>query len=154
MIAPELPPLDVAAVVWQIDQSVNDAATPMPRKTPEVSRSTPRPSPTAIPAAAPTSGWAAGRWDRFPSWVEQSARCIAKHESWNAGLWTAQNPVSTASGAFQFIDGTWRSVSARAGYGGYSKAKYAPPHVQAAVFAWTATHHGLSPWRGTHCPGT
>jgi len=37
---------------------------------------------------------------------------------------TAQNPTSTASGKWQFIDSTW------AGYGGYAKARYAPESVQ------------------------
>ena len=37
---------------------------------------------------------------------------------------TAQNPSSTASGKWQFLDSTW------AGYGGYAKARYAPESVQ------------------------
>lgn len=37
---------------------------------------------------------------------------------------TAQNPISTASGKWQFLDSTW------AGYGGYAKARYAPEKVQ------------------------
>lgn len=36
----------------------------------------------------------------------------------------AQNPSSTASGLWQFLDSTW------AGFGGYSKARYAPVDVQ------------------------
>ena len=38
----------------------------------------------------------------------------------------AQNPRSTASGKWQFLDSTW------AGYGGYAKARYAPEKVQDA----------------------
>jgi hypothetical protein len=38
----------------------------------------------------------------------------------------AENPVSTASGLYQFVDGTW------AGFGGYSHAAYAPVSVQVA----------------------
>jgi len=37
---------------------------------------------------------------------------------------TAQNPTSTASGKWQFLDSTW------GGYGGYAKARYAPESVQ------------------------
>ena len=36
----------------------------------------------------------------------------------------AQNPRSTASGKWQFLDSTW------GGYGGYAKARYAPEKVQ------------------------
>ncbi len=38
----------------------------------------------------------------------------------------AQNPRSTASGKWQFLDSTW------AGYGGYSSAYLAPESVQDA----------------------
>lgn len=42
----------------------------------------------------------------------------------SGGSLTAQNPNSTASGKWQFTDPTW------AGYGGYSRAMYAPEDVQ------------------------
>jgi hypothetical protein len=48
--------------------------------------------------------------------------------------YSAQNPVSTASGAYQFLDGTWQALSKKYGIGTeYSKAKYAPPEIQDAV---------------------
>lgn len=48
--------------------------------------------------------------------------------------YSAQNPVSTASGAYQFIDGTWQALTSKYGIGTeYSKAKYAPPEIQDAV---------------------
>ena len=46
----------------------------------------------------------------------------------------AQNPSSTASGAYQFIDGTWHALTKKYGIGTeYSKAKAAPPEIQDAV---------------------
>jgi len=54
------------------------------------------------------------------------AACIAKYES--GGNPRAQNPSSSASGLFQFIDGTWNH------FGGYARAMYAPVSVQLQKF--------------------
>jgi primosomal protein N' len=54
------------------------------------------------------------------------AACIAKYES--GGNPRAQNPHSSASGLFQFIDGTWNH------FGGYARAMYAPVSVQLQKF--------------------
>ncbi len=52
----------------------------------------------------------------------------------------AQNRVSTASGAYQFLDTTWGA------WDGYAKARHAPPRVQdrKAIRHWQL--HGTSPW--------
>lgn len=44
----------------------------------------------------------------------------------SSGNYQAKNKTTTASGAYQYTDGTW------AGYGGYKSARYAPQHVQDA----------------------
>lgn len=54
------------------------------------------------------------------------AACIAKYES--GGNPRAQNPSSSASGLFQFVDGTWNH------FGGYARAMYAPVSVQLKKF--------------------
>ena len=56
--------------------------------------------------------------------LDQVVEGIKLQES--GGDYTADNPTSTASGAYQYIDGTWD------GYGGYSHAGDAPPDVQDA----------------------
>lgn len=143
-------------------------ATPTPKPTPKPTpvvkkKASPAPAapkpatkkPSAAPVVRTSTGWAAAAsaWTKYPAWVESFALCVAKHESMSAGLWTAQNPVSSASGAFQYIDSSWVAYSRSAGLGGYSRAKYAPPVVQARVFAHTVTEYGLYPWKGTNCGG-
>ena len=78
--------------------------------------------------------------------------CVRAHESAEAGLYSAQNPRSSASGAYQFLDSTWRVVSGRAGHGGYARAIHAPWYVQDAVAYDTAIRRGERyHWNGTGC---
>jgi muramidase (phage lysozyme) len=83
--------------------------------------------------------------------------CVRRHESDRSGVYPhisgyrAQNPSSSASGAYQFIDSTWRGAAARAGHPGYSKAKYAPWYVQDAVALHVVKTGGKSAWNGTGC---
>ena len=77
--------------------------------------------------------------------------CVRRRES--GGDYTAENSTSTASGAYQFLDSSWRTLSARAGYGGYGgHAAYAPPEVQDAVAVWTVENIGRSPWYSASKP--
>lgn len=78
--------------------------------------------------------------------------CVRAHESDTSGSYSAQNPTSSASGAYQFIDGTWRTVSVRAGHPGYSRAIHAPAWVQDAVAYHTVySQNGKFHWNGTGC---
>lgn len=75
--------------------------------------------------------------------------CVRRHES--GGNYQAQNPTSTASGAYQYLRSTWLTMSARAGHGGYPTARSAPPWVQDAVAIYTVNSGWASAWNGTGC---
>jgi hypothetical protein len=82
--------------------------------------------------------------------------CVRHHESDRGaapyiGGYGAENPSSSASGAYQFIDSTWRTVSARAGHGGYARAVHAPWWVQDAVAMYLVNTGGKSAWAGSGC---
>jgi hypothetical protein len=73
------------------------------------------------------------------------AACIRKYES--GGNYRAQNPTSTASGAYQFINSTWRAITGRS-----DRAKDAPPSVQDAAFykLWaggSGAHHWVTAYK-------
>lgn len=76
----------------------------------------PAPAAGAQPTTWPSSLYPCGG-DLPPCYVKQRE---------SGGDYNAQNPSSSASGAWQFLDSTW------AGYGGYARAVYAPPDVQDA----------------------
>jgi resuscitation-promoting factor RpfA len=74
---------------------------------------------------------------------------LVKHFE-SGGNYTARNPQSTASGAYQFTDGTWHRYAEQIGYGSYLTASSAPPDVQDAVFHQAVITNGLGDWT---CPG-
>ena len=86
--------------------------------------------------------------------------CVRRHESDRGSYphargYQAQNPRSTASGAYQYLRSTWANVSRMAGYPGYAQAKHAPIHVQDAVTLYVINNPrqtgGRSNWNGTGC---
>ena len=70
------------------------------------------------------------------------ALCVAERESNLDPL--AVNPITGASGLFQFIPSTWSSLSELAGWGGASVFE---ARANAAVAAWTVAQYGWHPWR-------
>jgi muramidase (phage lysozyme) len=87
--------------------------------------------------------------------IEHIMKCIRHHESDTAGGYRAQNPISTASGAYQYLDGTWRAFSHQAGYAHSPRhAKNAPPWMQDAVTRWALWNGHAKSWHGTWCPWT
>lgn len=96
---------------------------------------------------------------QHPQHLNPTLACIRRHES-DRGPWphdrgyraVESTGSSTASGAYQMVDGTWRSLSRSAGLGGrWRRAKDAPPWAQDAVAWWAITHGGRSHWSGTGC---
>ena len=89
-----------------------------------------------------------------PSRSERAAtqflECVIRHES--HGNPKAENPASSASGLFQFIDGTWRHYAKRIPAARkYGHASWAPASVQWQVAVNVVLHGGHGHWRGTHC---
>lgn len=89
---------------------------------------------------------AAARRRAARSRAPRSAAAILACEN-RTGDYRAENPTSTASGRYQFVDGTFRATKA-AQAGGWTHAADAPPEVQDAAFAevWDdgrGSHH----WR-------
>ena len=110
--------------------------------------------PVQADVPAVPSGWATTSdvWAKFAPEVETFALCVAHHESWRAGLWTARSSNGLYSGAFQWNDSTWRVHARRAGISGYARAYQAPPDAQALAFAVAISkYHSWSSWNGTNC---
>lgn len=98
-------------------------------------------------------------WQSAPKWIRDLGLCIRKHESIRSGHYNAENPISTASGAYQYLDGTWVGNNKFTKVNGkrvpqYAHASSAPKWVQDAVFIHTIKHGGIKAWHGTHCSGT
>lgn len=152
-------------VVAGVDALVK-AATPAPAPTPTVTATAyvpvpgpvttvtatarPEPGPTVTVTVRPSA--ASRSLTRLSAQDEAFLRCVVHRES--RGDPKAENPHSTASGLFQFVDQTWRNVTRMSGIGTrYDRASDAPSSVQWAVARWTVKHIGRQPWDPT-VPGT
>lgn len=93
---------------------------------------------------------------QHPAHMNPFLVCVRGAESDTSGGYVAENPTSTASGAYQFVDGTWRKVAPMAGVRGYSHAAQASPFLQDQVAAFTISQPasrtgGYGNWKGDHC---
>ena len=94
---------------------------------------------TVMRAASAAPAITAGSVNGYPCGGDLPPCYVLARES--GGNPTAQNPRSTASGLWQFLDSTW------ANYAGYPKARLAPPDVQneKARLTW-AGGRGCAHW--------
>ena len=76
-----------------------------------------------------------------------AAACIRKYES--GGNYRAQNPSSSASGAYQFLDSTWRAVTGLSG----SAKDYSPATQDSAFFKLWNGGAGAGNWTTAHLCG-
>jgi hypothetical protein len=125
--------------------SASPAAAPTGRRaiqimTPTLSAlppTTSTPGATAVPLTAPAAATQPDASAVTPPVTGTTAQILSTiriRES--GGNYQAQARGSTASGAYQFIDGTWRSVTRKFNVGTeYQRAVEAPPAVQDAVAA-------------------
>jgi hypothetical protein len=150
-VAPTHDPISAAG---DYAEHMRTFAPPTPSPTPDVvvdEQEQPPPTATASPSAGKTGvgdGSLAGMWPGAtsvwldqPEWVVEWAKCNVRYESWNVdpSPYVAENPVSTASGVGQWLDGTWASQMAGAGVSGDpSHAANNSPETQDRVLAWAA----------------
>lgn len=86
-----------------------------------------------------------------PGILERIAGCESGSGPNSFGSYTAQNPRSTASGRYQFLDSTFQGMDSAAGY---SRAADAPPAVQEAAAAELYAEQGTTPWNASrYCWG-
>jgi hypothetical protein len=146
----------VVGAVWFVVDQVRAEAAPLPVPTATVpltayverpAPSSPaRPGPTVTVTVTRTAQPASrGRTAPLRASDEAFLRCVVQRES--RGDPRAENPTSTASGLFQFLDGTWQAYSAEAGIGEqYRRASAAPASVQWALARWVVKEKGKYPW--------
>jgi muramidase (phage lysozyme) len=91
-------------------------------------------------------------WVRLVHRTYQYRQCIIDVESRTSGLYHAQSRVSTASGAYQFLDSTWAGVVRK--FEKYYRRRVttakraidAPPRVQDAIAAYAIVAQRGQPW--------
>lgn len=120
---------------FQAEEELNEAnATAVPRTGADATAASTRTGSGSITGAPTASLEETQNLPQVPADVEKILATIRTRES--GGNYGAQNPGGSASGAYQFIDSTWNSLTSKYSIGtGYPKAKLAPPEIQDAVAA-------------------
>lgn len=96
-------------------------------------------------------------WHGASHYERSTWLCIRRHESMS---YTGENPVSTASGAGQWLLSTWTGLKRWVKIGGrfvarqYREAKDAPAWIQDLAFRHVWKRNGMRMWHGTGCPRT
>jgi len=96
-------------------------------------------------------------WQDVDTWIRQFGLCVRTHESIEQGHYKAHNGTSSAAGAYQMIDSTWRGNAKWTKVGGvyvargYRAANHAPAWVQDSVFIHSVQNGGMMNWKGTGC---
>lgn len=157
-----LPPLESTVVTSEPLESYIVATTPPPttaaQRPPTTRASRGRPGgsgtqatqPPASTSVAPAGGEQVDV-DGMPAQLRRIGGCESSGRPDGPLQWTIVNRSgSSASGAFQILDGTWRSW--RSAYGSdvgapaYARAKDAPPNVQVTVATRAYQRQGTRPW--------
>ena len=73
---------------------------------------------------------------------------VAIRECESGGSYAAENPTSTASGGFQYLDSSWRSYGYAARYG-VARASMASPAQQDEAALDTLARSGTTPWNAS-----
>jgi hypothetical protein len=155
---PETPGSSGSAGSTTTATTVAPTTTSAPTTTVDVTTTTEAPAPatTAAPRRTTTTlyeppspqGRTTGTGDEppagdMPAVMERIAGCESGSGPYSPGSYTAQNPRSSASGRYQFIDSTWQSLDAA---GDYERAVHAPPAVQDAAALELYRRSGTAPW--------
>jgi peptidoglycan hydrolase CwlO-like protein len=133
---------EAEALVRRLTQQQPAPSSPPPTPAP--------PAPTSPPPKPPPSSdytveqVKAMIVDDFAAQGDQTvdvALCVARIESNYDPL--RVNPITNASGVFQFLPSTWDALAPRAGWAG---ASVFDARANVGVAAWTVRNYGWSPW--------
>ena len=131
------------------DEALATTTTTLPPTTTTTEAAPVTTTTTTVYEAVPSpQGRTTGRGSEPPAGdvLERIAGCESGSGPNSPGSYTAQNPRSSASGRYQFLDSTFQSLDAAEGY---SRAADAPPAVQDAAARELLAEQGTTPWNAS-----